>query len=1240
MRSISFPDNLPITERLPDIRKALASSQVVVVAGETGSGKTTQLPKLCLEMGWGDKGLIGHTQPRRLAARSVATRIAEELGEPLGQTVGFQVRFTDETSADTRLKVMTDGILLAETQRDSLLKKYSVIIIDEAHERSLNIDFLLGYLRRILHKRPELRVIITSATIDVERFSRHFGGAPVIEVSGRTYPVEIRYRPLVSDDPDTMDLTLQEGVVAALDEIRDHERRNRLPPGDVLVFLSGEGEIRELSHRLRKESWPDTEVLPLYARLSASDQQRIFRPHAGRRIVLSTNVAETSLTVPGIRYVIDSGLARISRYSYHSKVQRLPIEKISQASAQQRAGRCGRVAPGICFRLYAEDDFLNRPEFTEPEILRTNLAAVILQMLALRLGDISRFPFPEPPDKRYINDGMRLLQELGAVDTAQRLTPLGRRLARLPLDPRLGRILLEASRYGALSEALVIVAALAVQDPRERPADKQAQADQAHAQWKDDQSEFVSLLNLWNGWEEQRQALSGNQLRQWCKRNFIHYLRMREWRETHRQLRVLTRELELKENTVPADYASLHKALLSGFLTQVGCKDEKREYQGPRNRRFLVFPGAHVRNKSPNWLMASELVETSRLFARNIARIEPEWIEELGSHLLKRTWLEPHWSRKRGEALAWEQCTLFGLIVVPRRRVSYGRIDPKHARELLIREGLIENQINSRLPFIRHNQQCLDEAEDIEARVRRRDLVVDPETLFAFYDARIPENVVNVRGLEAWYRKLPEEEKARLNLSPEDVLRTETGVLALEQFPDHLEWRGQRFRLQYAFEPGSDVDGITLIVPVQAYRQLPVARLEWLVPGLLREKVEALIRTLPKQLRRNFVPVPDFAQAVVESLEMDDIPLTEAIARELRRMTGVTIPPDAWRPEALPPHLRMNIRLVDEQGRVLAQGRDYHELYSSRQQDIEQARVPATPGPAAATSRNGRKTETDFVWDDLPEVLERKVSGTLVRAWPYIKDCGDGVSLEEALDETTALEAGRFGLARLFMLRLGETVRYLDKKLPNQKELGLYFAPIGQLQALKNDLIQAAFLHHFVDGQPPVRTRRDFEARLAEKRGTLVAHANELAGQALTILKAWHGLRKALSRPIRLEVAESMADIKRQIDELVYPGFLVQTPSEWLQRLPVYLKAAEIRLEKIARDSSRERAFLAQYNAFRSQYLERRARHEREGRFDPELVRFRWMLEEWRVSVFAQQLKTLFPVSDKRLGKQWQKVSL
>ncbi|RMF17527.1 MAG: ATP-dependent RNA helicase HrpA [Gammaproteobacteria bacterium] len=1238
MARITFPENLPITDKLPEIREALTHHQVVVVAGETGSGKTTQLPKLCLDMGLAESGLIGHTQPRRLAARSVATRIAEELGENLGETVGYQVRFTDQRSASTRIKVMTDGILLAETPRDRLLKRYSVLIIDEAHERSLNIDFILGYLKRILPRRPDLKLIITSATIDVERFSRHFDGAPVVEVSGRTYPVDIRYRPLVSADPDEMDLTLQEGVLAALDEIRAHERAEKQPPGDVLVFLSGEGEIRELSHRLRKAELVDTEVLPLYARLSAADQQRIFQPHRGRRIVLSTNVAETSLTVPGIRYVIDAGLARISRYSFHSKVQRLPIEKISQASAQQRAGRCGRVAPGICFRLYDEDDFNNRPAFTEPEILRTNLAAVILQMLSLRLGDIERFPFPEPPDKRYINDGLRLLDELGAIDGKRRLTPAGRKLARLPLDPRLGRILLEAHDKGALTEALIIVSALAVQDPRERPADKQQLADQAHAQWKDEQSEFLSLINLWNGWEAQRQALSNNALRQWCKRNFLHFLRMREWRETHRQLRLQCKELGLRENQEAADYRSLHLSLLSGFLTQVGMKDDDRSYKGPRNRTFWVFPGAHVKKKTPQWLMAAELVETSRLFARTIARIEPEWIEQQGQHLLRRTWLEPHWSRKRGEAMAWEQCTLYGLVVVPRRRVSFGRIDPVQSRELLIREGLVGDQIQSRLPFIRHNRKCLDEAEDLEARTRRRDLVVDPETLFEFYDQRLPEDVTNVRSLEAWYKRLSDEVKARLELKPEDVLKTETGVLALEQFPDHLEWRGQRFRLTYAFDPASDVDGITLTVPVQAYRQLPVARLEWLVPGLLREKVEALIRSLPKSLRRNFVPVPDFAQAVAEAIEPEDRPLTQAIGEQLRRMTGVAIPDEAWRPESLPNHLRMNLRLVDEKGRRLAESRDYHALYAEQKQTIEEA--PAHTRRPESNDDRGEAPSTDFIWDQLPERETRKVHGTVISVYPYLQDRGDGVVRAEALDTVTAERAGRLGLARLFMLRLADTVKYLEKNFPHEKASGLYFAPIGQLRSLKDDWIRAAFLQHLVDGQPPVRSKEAFNQRLHEKRGTLVAHANVLAEQVHSILERWHALRKVLNKPIRLDVAESMADLKQQMDELVYPGFLVQTPADWLERLPVYLDAAKIRLEKVGRNAQQERTFLLRYRAFREDWQARKAKHEREGRVDPELEHFRWMLEEWRVSVFAQQLKTRFPISDKRLEKQWQKVSL
>ncbi|HWK54907.1 MAG TPA: ATP-dependent RNA helicase HrpA, partial [Hyphomicrobiales bacterium] len=888
---ISYPPQLPVSQRVDDIKRLIAANQVVIIAGETGSGKTTQIPKICLELGRGAKGMIGHTQPRRLAASTVASRIASELGVALGQLVGFQVRFTDTSTADTRIKLMTDGILLAETQQDRLLKRYDTLIIDEAHERSLNIDFLLGYLKRLLPKRPDLKVIITSATIDVASFSRHFNEAPVIEVSGRTYPVDLHYRP--AEDL-SEGLELPEQVVAAFDFIRQREREHRQAYRDVLVFLSGEKEIRETADLLRKQQYPNLDVLPLYARLSLREQQRVFESHSGRRIVLTTNVAETSLTVPGIGYVIDSGLARISRYSVRAKIQRLPIEPISQASANQRAGRCGRLGPGTCVRLYSEADFQARPAFTDTEITRTNLASVILQMLALGLGDIEKFPFLEAPDSRAVRDGYRLLEELQAVDDQGRLLPLGRRMARLPLDPRLARILLEAAQRHCLHEALIIVSALSVQDPRERPLDKQQAADEAHRRFRHPESDFCAFLALWDFYEKQRQEVGSKQLRKFCNTNYLSYMRMREWREVHRQLLLLCQELKLTVNREPATYEEIHLALLSGFLSQVATRLEEGGYLGGRSRKYVMFPGSTLHRKPVRWIVSAELVETSQLFARMNARVEPEWIEKLAGHLLRRDYAEPHWAERQGQVMGYEKVLLYGLALVERRKVRYARVDPIAAREIFIRDGLVAQRLRTRAPFYHANAATLERVSELEERTRRRDILVDEQTLVDFYEARLPADVLDVASLERWYFRLPKTEAQKLLLRDEDLMRTALDSAELEQFPQRFSSGELDLNLQYAFEPGRVDDGVSVDVPVSALKQLKTEELDWLVPGLLREKCIALIKALPKALRKHFVPVPDVVDKLLPALDASQGSLRVALAHQLLRLTGVAVPLDSW----------------------------------------------------------------------------------------------------------------------------------------------------------------------------------------------------------------------------------------------------------------------------------------------------------------------------------------------------------
>ncbi|WP_122689343.1 ATP-dependent RNA helicase HrpA [Pseudomonas viridiflava] len=1234
--TVRYDDNLPIAAKRDEIKDALLKHQVLIIAGETGSGKTTQLPKICLEIGRGQHGLIGHTQPRRIAARSVASRVADELGTPLGALVGYQVRFEDQSDSNTLIKLMTDGILLAETQHDRFLERYDTIIVDEAHERSLNIDFLLGYLKTLLPRRPDLKVIITSATIDLQRFSEHFNDAPIIEVSGRTFPVDTWYRPLTSEQDEEGnsvedDLTVDQAILATLEELADFERSERKSPGDVLVFLPGEREIRDAAEMLRKAQLRHTEILPLYARLSPAEQQRIFQSHSGRRVVLATNVAETSLTVPGIRYVIDTGTARISRYSYRAKVQRLPIEAVSQASANQRKGRCGRVEPGLCVRLYSEEDFNARPEFTDPEILRTNLAAVILQMLHLRLGEITDFPFIEPPDGKAISDGFNLLQELSAVNRENQLTPLGRQLARLPVDPRMGRMLLEAAKQGSLQEVLIVASAMSVQDVRERPPERQQAADQAHAQWKDADSDFAGLVNLWRGFEEQRQALTASPLRNWCRRNFLNYLRLREWRDSHRQLSLICRDLQLTVNKEPADYPKFHKAILSGLLSQIGQKADEGDYLGARQRRFWIHPSSGLGKKRPQWLMTAELVETTKLYARMVAKIDADWIEPLAGHLIKKNHFEPHWEKKRGQVVAFEQITLFGLIVVGRRPVHFGPVDPVVSRELFIREGLVRGDIQSRAKCLSANTRLLEQLDELEAKARRRDILADEDTLYAFYEARIPAEIHQTATFDSWYKTESQKNPQLLIMREEDVLAREASEVTAAQYPDTLRLGELSLSLTYHFEPNHPRDGVTLRVPAPLLLSLPAGRLEWLVPGLLETKCIALVRSLPKAVRKNFVPVPDFIKAALQRITFGEGSLTEALGRELLRMTGARVTDEAWAEatQQLESHLKMNLEIVDGGGKFLGEGRDLDAL-TARFAEASQAAL-AVP----QTAKSQQPVEAK-VFAPVAQKTQQNIAGLSMTVYPALVEEGGTVKEGRFSTQAEAEYQHRRALQRLLLQQMAEPAKFLRSKLPGQTELALLYRELGRIDALIEDILLASLDSCVLDGEAELPRDGAGLLSLAErKRADWTEHAERLAKLTLEILKLWHGLQKRFKGKIDLAQAVALNDIKAQLGKLVYPGFVRETPAQWLKEMPRYLKAIEMRLEKLPGQVQKDRVWSIELAGLWAQYQARADKHRQEGKRDPELAVYRWWMEEYRVSLFAQQLGTKMPVSDKRLSKQW-----
>lgn len=1229
----TFEADLPVIERREEVKRAIADNQVIILCGETGSGKTTQLPKICLELGRGVTGMIGHTQPRRIAARTVATRIAEELESEIGQTVGYKVRFHDHVNADrSYVKLMTDGILLAETQNDKFLNQYDTLIIDEAHERSLNIDFLLGYIKQLLPKRPDLKVIITSATIDTERFSKHFDNAPVIEVSGRTYPVDIRYRPLQTPDEESPDYDMVSGIVAAVDELC------REGPGDVLIFLAGERDIRDVSEALRKHHPPQTEILPLFARQSAAEQNRVFKTGGQRRIILATNVAETSLTVPGIRYVVDPGNARISRYSVRNKVQRLPIEKISQSSANQRAGRCGRVAAGICIRLYDEEDFEARPAFTDPEILRTNLASVILQMSALKLGDPAKFPFINPPPQKMINDGYRLLDELDAVDRQRRITETGRQLAKLPIDPRIARMLLKAGDLGSLTEVLVIASALSIQDPRERPMDKQQAADEAHSKYKDERSDFIGFLKLWDLYHDKKKHLSQNKLRKYCKENFLSFLRLREWHDIHQQLHIQLSELKLKFNTQEAAYDSIHQALLSGLLSHIAVKTDRFEYTGARNLKLGIFPGSALHKKGPKWLMAAELVETGKLYARINAKIEPEWIEPIAGSLVKRQYSDPHWEKKPAQVVAFESVSLYGLPIVTRRRVHYGPLDPDLANQIFIREALVNGDWHCRAPFFRHNQSLIQEVELLEQKSRRRDVLVDEEILFDFYRSRIPHDIINGAGFEKWRKKAEKDDPKLLFLSKELLMQHEAEQVTADYYPDQMLVNRVPLKLEYHFEPGKQHDGITQTIPLSLLNQTSAERYEWLVPGLLRDKIVFLLKALPKSLRRHFIPVPKYADDCLKDLSPESGALLPALSERLRKLTGVEIDEKDWRTDQLPLYLQMNFRLVDDDGKLLDESRDLNRLKE------DWAREAAASFHQIPDSEYEKTGLTSWSFDALPEQITLEQNGLEMTAYPALVDKTDSVDLTLMDTAAQARQLSRLGLRRLFMLAQADAVKYLQKNLPGIKEMCLHYAnvppsPYGDktnskltpCEQLKTDLIHVAFDRCFILEQAAIRSREEFEQRLDRRRGDLIKIASELAQNIASPLAEYHAIAKRLGSNIPLAAINAVNDIKEQLGFLVYQGFVHNTPDEALKRLPVYCQAAGIRLDKLLTDPAKDRQRMAEVKPHWQKFISKVNKIETEAFYE-----YRWMLEEFRISVFAQELKTAYPISAKRLEKQWQ----
>ena len=1220
---IVFPESLPVSQRKAEIEKLLSEHQVIVVAGETGSGKTTQLPKMCLELGLGNFGTIGHTQPRRIAARSVAARIAEELQTELGDLVGYKVRFNDQISDNTQIKLMTDGILLAEIQTDRFLNQYSCLIIDEAHERSLNNDFILGYLKQLLPRRPDLKVIITSATIDVERFSKHFNNAPIIEVSGRTYPVEVRYRPVAEED----DQDQLQGILNAVNELQAEGR------GDILIFMNGEREIRDTAEALQKQNLKHTEILPLFARLSAQEQNKIFHPSSLNRIVLATNVAETSLTVPGIKYVIDPGTARISRYSYRTKVKRLPIEPISQASANQRKGRCGRVSEGICIRLYSEEDFNNRPEFTDPEILRTNLASVILQMTALGLDDIEAFPFVDAPDKRHIQDGVKLLEELGAFETVQtksgekrRLTTIGRQLAQLPVDPRLAKMLLSAVDFGSVYEVMIIVSALSIQDPRERPTDKQQASDEKHRRFADKKSDFLAFLNLWNYVQEQQKELTKNQFRRQCQKDFLNYLRIREWQDIYQQIRLAVREMGLPINSEKAEYQQIHTALLSGLLSHIGLKEaEKQQYLGARNAHFAIFPNSVLFKKQPKWVMAAELVETSKLWGRMVAEIEPEWIEPLAEHLTKKSYSEPRWSKSRGAVVADEKVSLYGVPIVAARPVNYGAIDPRVSREIFIQSALVEGEWNTKHKFFKQNQQLIREVEELEHKSRRRDILVDERTLFEFYDQRIGTDVVSQKHFDTWWKKAEKQDPELLNFERSFLINDDAEQVSKLDFPNFWHQGNLKLKLTYQFEPGTDADGVTVHIPLPLLNQVEMTGFDWQIPGLREELVIALIKSLPKSYRRNFVPAPNYAQAFLGRAVPLEKPLLDTLIYELRRMTGVTVEAEHWNWEQIPSHLKMTFRVVDENGKKIAESMNLDELKFSLKDRVQES--------ISAVADDGIEQSGLHIWSfaELPQCYEQKQRGFSVKAFPAIVDEKDAVGIKLFETEFEQAVAMQQGLRRLLLLNVPSPIKYLHEKLPNKAKLGLYFTPFGRVLDLIDDCIACAVDKLITDFGGFVWNEEGFDKLRDFVRENVNEVTVDIAQKVEQILTLTHHLNQRLKGKMDFTMAFALSDMKSQISGLIYQGFVQKSGYARLPDLLRYLQAIDKRMDKLAQDVNRDRAAMLRVEQVQQAYQQLLAKLPKSKPISDEVAEIRYMIEELRVSLFAQQLGTKYQVSDKRV---------
>ena len=1277
--TVNYPD-LPVVERRDEIIKTIRENQVTILCGETGSGKTTQLPKICLELGRGVDGIIGHTQPRRIAARSVAARIAEELHSEIGKLVGYKVRFHDQISDQSYIKLMTDGILLAEIRNDRFLNQYDTLIIDEAHERSLNIDFLLGYLRWLLPRRKDLKVIITSATIDPQRFAKHFNftgrknaDAPIIEVSGRTYPVEIRYRPLVSENPPKNEKANNQG---AKDEPKEKDRLQAIvdatdelmveAPGGILIFFSGEREIREASEALRKHHKPSVEILPLFARLSAAEQNRIFHlsnkgSRDARRIVLATNVAETSLTVPGIKYVIDTGMARISRYSWRSRVQRLPIEKISQASANQRSGRCGRTSDGIAIRLYAEDDYLSRPEFTLPEIQRTNLASVILQLASLNLGDVYKFPYVEAPDAGMIRDGYKLLFELGAVNKISgeniKITAIGRQLAHLPIDPRLGRMLLAAKDLGVMDEVLVIVSALSVQDVRERPLDKQQASDQKHSRFKDEKSDFISLLKLWDYYHDKNGELSQGQLRKLCKREFLSFMRLREWNETYRQLRMslqdsgalkkVSKQSKLKKAVKPvkkkksgkdddkyaAKYDAIHQSLLTGLLSNIGFQEENQEYSGANGRKFYIFPASGLRKRSPKWLMSAEIVETSRLFARTVARIQPQWIEYTAKHLLKYHYSEPRWEKRAAQVAADERASLYGITVNPKKHVNFGRIDPVVARQIFIRHALVYGEYHCKAAFFNHNRQLVEEVEELEAKSRRRDILVDEEILYDFYDQYIPENIYSGAAFEKWRKKFEEKNPQALFLTRDYLMQRDDSHVQGEQYPDYIKIHDMSLPLSYHFEPGSEKDGVTVRLPAVAINQLHNHDFDYLVPGMLEEKVIEFIKNLPKQVRKQFVPAPEYAKACLESLndEARKLPIVEAIAESLRRMTGFRIDAELLQTHTFSDHMLMRYEIVDEAGKIIKAGRDLESLKES----IGESAITHISKATEDVNSIERTGITEWDFEALPASMTLDVSGMKIIVWPALVDKGNSVEIK--LFDSAEKAQQQNGMLRLILLKYSNEAKNIEKQIPDLAKMCLHYNSTGKCEELKKSIVENVFRLNFINDDLEDNTqgvelsKAQFNKHLEKRINGLDETLKELSQQLLNVLALNHQIRKQLKGRIDLSLLEPLNDIRDQLDSLVYAGFLNELSLDELRQYPRYLKAIIKRLDKLSAGAAKDRDLFIQIQPFWEDYKKLR----KQKGTSQKLRNLRWMLEEFRVSLFAQDLGTAYPVSAKRLAKQF-----